>query len=160
MIKAYQKILEMESVTLLKLEQDKKALERIKKILHQDKEFILNKLVIYLTRELDINYYRYQIVDIEDNIADIIVKKDSKIFKNNIEGKDYLNFTVEDLIDKRMFNNEDEIIIVGLNLDNDLINLAYLCDCLDYNFLSYSDKLKQKISEFVDYVITKDIYKR
>ena len=53
MMNAYQKLLEMESVTLLKLEQDQKALNRINKILHQDKNFILNKLIIYLNRELD-----------------------------------------------------------------------------------------------------------
>lgn len=36
----------MESVTELKLEQDKKALEKIRKILYQKKEFILDRLMM------------------------------------------------------------------------------------------------------------------
>ncbi len=160
MIQSYQKILEMESVVSLKLEQDRKSLDKIRKILYQEKNFIIDRLIIYLKRELDIDYYKYKIVDIDSNVVDIIVKKDSKIFNENIEGKEFLNFNAEELIDRRMFDNKDEIIITDLNFDNDLLNLGYLCDSLSYNFLSYSDTIKDKLSTFVNYVINKSIYKK
>ena len=155
MIQLYQKILEMESVATLKLEQDRRALDKIRKILYQEKDFIIGRLITYLKRELDIDYFKYKIIDIDDNIADILVKKDSKIFKNSIDGKDFLNFNAEELIDSRMFNNEDEIIITDLNFDENLLNLGYLCDSLNYNYLSYSDEIKDKLSTFVNYVIKK-----
>lgn len=157
MIQSYQKILEMESIALLKLEQDKKALDKINKILYQEKKFVIDRLIKYLKNELDIDYYQYQVIDIDNNIADILVKKDSEIFKENIEGKECLNFNVEELIDNRIFDNEDEIIITDLNFDENLLNLAYICDSLNYNFLSYSDKIKEKLSTFINYVINKKI---
>ncbi len=160
MIQSYQKILEMESVASLRLEQDRKALDKIRKILYQEKDFIIDRLITYLKRELDIDYYKYKIVDIDCNVVDIIVKKDSKIFKENIEGKEFLNFNAEELIDSRMFDNEDEIIITDLNFDENLINLGYLCDSLSYNFLSYSNEIKDKLSTFVNYIISKNIYKK
>ena len=43
MVESYKKVLEMESVTLLKLEQDKKALNCIRKILYQNKKYITEK---------------------------------------------------------------------------------------------------------------------
>ena len=160
MIQSYQKLLEMESVAELKLEQDKKVLDRIRKTLYQDKNFIIDRLIMYLNKELDVDYHKYKIVDLDGNIVDIIVKKDSKIFKENIEGKEFLNFNAEELIDSRMFDNKDEIIIIDLNFDENLLNLGYLCDSLSYNFLSYSDTIKDKLSTFVNYVINKNIYKK
>ena len=160
MIQSYQKILEMESIASLKLEQDKKALEKIRKILYQEKNFIIDKLIMYLKRELNIDYYKYTILDFDNNIADILVKKDSIIFKQNIKGKEYVDFNVEEFIDSRIFNNEDEIIITDLNFDEHLLNLSYICDSLDYSFLSYSDTIKDKLSSFVNYVINKNIYKK
>lgn len=160
MIQSYQKVLEMESVASLKLEQDKKALDKIRKILYQDKDFIIDRLITYLKGELNIDYYKYKIVDIDYNVVDVIVKKDSKIFKENIESKEFLNFNAEELIDSRIFDNDDEIIIVDMNFDENLLNLGYLCDSLNYNFLSYSDTIKDKLSTFVNYVINKNIYKK
>ena len=160
MIEAYQKILEMESVAALKLEQDRKALDKIRKVLYQEKDFIIDRLIAFLKKELDIDYFKYKIVDIDDNIADILVKKDSNIFKDNIEEKEYLNFNAEELMDSRMFDNEDEIIILDMNFDENLINLEYLCDSLNYNYLSYSAKLKENLSIFINYVINKNIYKK
>lgn len=157
MIQSYQKVLEMESVASLKLEQDRKALEKIRKILYQEKHFIIERLIIYLKRELDIDYFKYKIIDIDDNIVDILVKKDSKIFKENIEGKEFLSFNAEELIDSRMFDNADEIIITDLNFDEDLLNLGYLCDSLSYNYLSYSEEIKDCLSTFINYVINKNI---
>ena len=160
MIQSYNKILEMESIATLKLEQDRQALEKIRKLLYQEKDFIINKLIIYLERELNIDYFKYKILDIDGNIADILVKKDSLIFKNNIEKKDFLNCNVEELIDNRVFNNKDEIIIIDLNFDEIILNLSYLCDSLNYNYLSYSEEIKDKLSTFVNYVINKNIYKK
>ena len=160
MIQSYKKVLEMESVASLKIEQDKKALEKIRKVLYQDKDFIIDKLIKYLKKELNIDYYKYKIVDIDNNVVDIIVKKDSKIFKENIEDKEYLNFNAEELIDSRIFDNEDEIIILDINFDEKLLNLGYLSESLDYYFLSYSDAIKDKLSTFIEYVINKNIYKK
>ncbi len=160
MIQSYQKILEMESVATLKLEQDRRALDKIRNILYQEKDFILSRLISYLKRELDIDYFKYKIIDIDDNIVDILVKKDSKIFKEYIDGKDFLPFNAENLIDSRMFDNKDEIIITDLNFDENLLNIGYLCDSLNYNYLSYSDTIKDKLSTFVNYVINKNIYKK
>lgn len=159
-MESYKKMLEMESVAESKLEDDKRTLEEIRKVLYQDKNFILDKLIIYLRRELNIDYYKYKIIDIDNNVADILVKSDSKIFKQNIEGKEYLNFNAEELIDSRMFDNEDEIIIADLNFDENLLNLGYICDSLNYNFLSYSDTIKDKLSTFINYIINKHIYKK
>ncbi len=160
MIQSYQKILEMESIALLKLEQDRKALEKVRKILYQEKDFIIDKLITYLKRELNINYFKYKVIDIDGNIADLIVKENSNLFKNKIEGKDELTFNAEELIDSRMFDNTDEIIITDFNFDKDLLNLGYLCDSLSYNYLSYSEEIKDKLSTFINYVINKNIYKK
>lgn len=157
MIQAYKKVLEMESVALLRLEQDRKALEKVRKILYQEKDFIINKLITYLKKELNIDYFKYEVLDIDGNVADIIVKKDSELFKNNVEGQDYLKFNAEELIDKRMFDNDDEIIITDFNFDENLLNLGYLCDSLNYNYLSYNKKIQEKLSTFISYVINKNI---
>lgn len=157
MIQSYQELLKMESVASLKLEQDRKALNKIRKILYQEKDFIIDKLITYLKIELDIDYYKYKIIDLDNNIADILVKKDSQIFRDNIDEKDFLNFNAEELIDSRMFDNKDEIIIVDLNSEENLLNLSYLCDSLNYNYLSYSEAIKDKLSTFINYVINKSI---
>lgn len=159
MIESYQKILEMESVVALKLEQDRRALNKIQNILYQEKDFILDKLIQYLKRELDNDYFQYKIVDIDENVVDLIVKKDSVLFKENIENKNFLNFNAEELIDSRLFNNKDEIIIVDYNFDQNLINLGYLCDSLNYNYLSYSNEIKEKLSSFIEYVINRKFCK-
>ena len=90
MIQSYQKLLEMESVANLKLEQDRKALDKIRKILYQEKDFIIDRLITYLKQELDMDYYKYKIIDIDDNIVDILVKKNSQIFRDNIDAKEFL----------------------------------------------------------------------
>lgn len=158
MIQSYKKLLEMESVASLKLEQDKKALDSIKNILYQNKSFIINKLTQYLKQELNTEYYQYMILDIDNNIFDVLIKKDSEIFESTINGKDYIDFSSDDLIDKRIFNNLDEIILLDYNCSDNLINLSYLCDSLEASFLSYSDYLKEKLSTFVNYVIHKNMY--
>lgn len=160
MIPAYQKALEMENVVELKLEQDRKALQKIRRILYQEKNFIINKLIIYLKKELEIDYYQYRIIDINNNIAELLVKRHSQIFMENIQDKEFLDFNAEELIDNRIFKNKDEIVIADLGFDDKLLNLGYFCDSLSYNFLSYSDEIKDKLCTFVNYVITKSIYKK
>lgn len=160
MIQSYKKVLDMESIVTLKLEQDKKALDKVRKILYQEKEFFINKLITFLKQEMDMEYFPYRVIDMDYNVADILVKKDSNLFKEKIEGKDFIEFNVEELIDSRMFENNDEIIITDLNFDENLINLGYLCESLGYNFLAYSDEVKDKLSVFVDYVINKKINKK
>ena len=160
MKKRYQKLLEMESIVSLKLERDRKALERIRKIMYQDKDFIIDKLIKYLKKEMVTEYFPYRVIDIDGNIADVLVKKESKIFQEYIDENDFLNFYVEELIDSRMFDNEDEIIVVDFNSDEKLINLGYLCDSLGYDNLSYGNEIKDKLSTFADYVINKNICKK
>ncbi len=122
---------------------------------YPEKDFIIDRLIKYLKNELNFDYFRYKVSDIDGNMADIIVKKNSEIFKNNIENQQYIKFNVEELIDKRMFSNDDEIIIIDINFDEGLINLEYLCDSLNYNYLSYSNDIKEKLSIFSSYVIRK-----
>lgn len=160
MIQSYEKLSEMELIASLKLEQDKKALKKIQNILYQNKKYIIDKLITYLKNELNLYFFSYKIIDLDNNLADILVKNDSIIFKKNIEGKDYLNFYAEELIDSRIFDNENEIIIIDMNSDDYLLNLGYLCDSLSYNYLSYSETIKDKLSTFVNYVINKNIYKK
>ena len=122
---------------------------------YPEKDFIIDRLIKYLKKELNFDYFRYKVSDIDGNTADIIVKKDSEIFKNNIENQQYIKFNLEDLIDKRMFDNDDEIIIIDINFDEGIINLEYLCDSLNYNYLSYSNDIKEKLSIFSSYAIRK-----
>ena len=122
---------------------------------YPEKDFIIDRLIKYLKNELNFDYFRYKVSDIDGNMADIIVKKNSEIFKNNIENQQYIKFNVEELIDKRMFSNDDEIIIIDINFDEGLINLEYLCDSLNCNYLSYSNDIKEKLSIFSSYVIRK-----
>ncbi len=159
MIQSYQKLLKIESNAELKLKEAKEELQGIRKILYQKKDFIEDRLIAYLKRELNIDYFKFEIMDIADNEADILVKKDSIIFKENIEGKEFINFNAEELIDSRMFDNKDEIIVVDLN-SNEILDLGYICGSLNYNFLSYSDEIKNKLTIFVDYIINKKIYKK
>ena len=46
-------------------------------------------------------------------------------------------------------------LIKDINFDEGLINLEYLCDSLNYNYLSYSNDVKEKLSIFISYVIKK-----
>ena len=160
MLQAYQRVLKMENVAKLKLEQDQKALEKIKNILFLDKEFILTRLIAFLRKELNVEYFSYRVLDLDGNVADILVKHDSLIFERLIKDKQFINMNVEEFIDERRFNNKDEIIITDMSFDENLINLGYLCDSLNYDTLSYSDSIREKLSTFVDYVINKNIYKK
>ena len=47
---------------------------------YENKQYLIEKLIIYLKNELNYEYTNYNIKDMNNNIADILVKKDSKIF--------------------------------------------------------------------------------
>mgnify|MGYP001005430536 FL=1 len=157
MVKSYQKILDMESMIMLRLEQNRKKLDNIRQILYHEKDSIINTLIKYLKIELNKDYFKYKIIDINNNIADILVSQDSEIFKNLIQGNDFFEFNIEDLIDNKIFNNQEEIIIIDLNFEDKKINLGYLCDSLNYKNLSYSERLKNALTYFIDFVINKKI---
>lgn len=157
MVKSYQKILDMESMIMLRLEQNRKKLDNIRQILYHEKDSIINTLIKYLKIELNKDYFKYKIIDINNNIADILVSQDSEIFKNLIQGNDFFEFNIEDLIDNKIFNNQEEIIIIDLNFEDKKINLGYLCDSLNYKNLSYSERLKNALTYFIDLVINKKL---
>ena len=157
MIQSYKKILEIESFLVLKMEEDKKRLSKLRKALHQEKQLVTTVLIKYLQHELNQEYIKYRVMDIDNNIADILVNKNSNIFKKYIAEKDFVAFNLESLIDNRMFKNKDEIIITDMNFDDQQINLGYLCDSLNYNNLSYSETLKDKLSVFLDFTIKRSI---
>ena len=56
MIQSYKNLLDMASTVELKLEQDKKALNKIKNILYQNKNLIIDKLIIFLQKEYLITF--------------------------------------------------------------------------------------------------------
>ncbi len=122
---------------------------------YENKQYLIEKLIIYLKKELNYEYTNYTIKDMNDNTADILVKKDSKIFNEYIKGKEYINFEIEELIDKRRFDNEDEIIIINYNFENG-INLEYIQNTLKYNYLTYSKKVKEKLEIFINYIFEKN----
>lgn len=157
MIQSYKKILEIESFIVLKMKEDKKRLSKLRKALHQEKQLVTTVLIKYLKHELNQEYFKYRVMDIDNNIADILVNKNSNIFKKYIAEKDFVTFNLESLIDNRMFKNKDEIIITDMNFDDQQINLGYLCDSLNYNNLSYSETLKDKLSVFLDFTIKRSI---
>lgn len=120
-----------------------------------NKQLVINKLIEYLKKELLIDYKNYKIVDKDGNTADLLVRNDSMIFEKEILGKEYIKFNVEELIDKRMFENKDEIVLVDFNSDEKITDLDYLQSSLDYYYLSYSDIIKDKLNTFVNYIISK-----
>lgn len=153
MIKSYKKLLEMESVALLRLDQDKKALEMVHNVLYQKKGTIVEALIKYLKNKLSLDYEHVVVQDIDGNIADVLVRTDSELFVSQLKSKDILEYNIENLIDKRMFNNLNDIIIIDLIGEPEYLNIGYLCDSLEYRYLSYSRELKEKLELFVEYVL-------
>ena len=153
----YKKILEMESIVLLKLQQDKKALEKIRKKFYWDKSFIIEKLIKYLEKDLGIKYFHYEIVDQDYNFIDLLVKEDSNIYVKEIKDNEFMDYNVENLIDRKYKNNSDEIIIIGINSSDSYLDLQYLCNSLNYKSLSYSQEIKERLKIFTEYVLNKEI---
>lgn len=153
MIKSYKKLLEMESVALLRLEQDKKALEKVYSVMYQKKEPLVNALIRYLKNSLSFDYEHVIVEDADGNIADVLVRINNEFFNTQLKSKDMLEYNVENLIDKRMFNNLNDIIIIDLAGEPEYLNVGYLCDSLEYKYLTYSRELKEKLELFVEYVL-------
>lgn len=153
----YKRILEMESIVLLKLQQDKKALEKIRKKFYWDKSFIIEKLIKYLEKDLGIKYFHYEIVDQDYNFIDLLVKEDSNIYVKEIKDNEFMDYNVENLIDRKYKNNSDEIIIIGINSNDSYLDLQYLCNSLNYKSLSYSQEIKERLKIFTEYVLNKEI---
>ena len=153
----YKRILEMESIVLLKLQQDKKALEKIRKKFYWDRSFIIEKLIKYLEKDLGIKYFHYEIVDQDYNFIDLLVKEDSNIYVKEIKDNEFMDYNVENLIDRKYKNNSDEIIIIGINSNDSYLDLQYLCNSLNYKSLSYSQEIKERLKIFTEYVLNKEI---
>ena len=153
----YKRILEMESIVLLKLQQDKKALEKIRKKFYWDKSFIIEKLIKDLEKDLGIKYFHYEIVDQDYNFIDLLVKEDSNIYVKEIKDNEFMDYNVENLIDRKYKNNSDEIIIIGINSNDSYLDLQYLCNSLNYKSLSYSQEIKERLKIFTEYVLNKEI---
>lgn len=153
----YKRILEMELIVLLKLQQDKKALEKIRKKFYWDKSFIIEKLIKYLEKDLGIKYFHYEIVDQDYNFIDLLVKEDSNIYVKEIKDNEFMDYNVENLIDRKYKNNSDEIIIIGINSNDSYLDLQYLCNSLNYKSLSYSQEIKERLKIFTEYVLNKEI---
>lgn len=156
MIESYEKLIKMKSIVSSRIEENQKLLEKIEKGLYIEKDFFVEKLILYLNMEMNREYYSYKIKDKYNNIANVLIKRNSNIFKEYIENNEKINFNIEELIDIRKFNNENEIIILSLK-DEKNINISYICETLEFETLSYSEKLKDKISQFIDYIINKNI---
>lgn len=154
MIESYKKVLEMKLAATNDLKED---MNQIDKILYDEKNFIIKKLIAYLKQELHADYTQYTIEDYDGNRVELLAKKDSKLFQKEIADHEYLECNAEELIDSRLVDNTDEIIIVELDSESALIDLSYLCESLEYNYLSYSTELKEKLSIFMEYVISKKI---
>ena len=135
----------MESIVLLKLQQDKKELEKIRKKFYWDKSFIIEKLIKYLEKDLGIKYFHYEIVDQDYNFIDLLVKEDSNIYVKEIKDNEFMDYNVENLIDRKYKNNSDEIIIIGINSNDNYLDLQYLCNSLNYKSLSYSQEIKERL---------------
>ena len=147
----------MESIVLLKLQQDKKELEKIRKKFYWDKSFIIEKLIKYLEKDLGIKYFHYEIVDQDYNFIDLLVKEDSNIYVKEIKDNEFMDYNVENLIDRKYKNNSDEIIIIGINSNDSYLDLQYLCNSLNYKSLSYSQEIKERLKIFTEYVLNKEI---
>ena len=125
--------------------------------MYKDKKYLIDKLITFLNNELKCEFFSYNVVDLHGNEANLIIKKGSKIFKNEIENREYLKLNVEELIDNRFYDNKDEIIIFDLNSDEEYTDLEYIKESLKYHFLSYSNSIKEILKSFVKYVIEKNV---
>ena len=117
MIQSYKKILEIESFIVLKMEEDKKRLSKLREALHQEKQLVTTVLIKYLKHELNQEYFKYRVMDIDNNIADILVNKNSNIFKKYIAEKDTRIATIPigyaDGIPRLIGNKKGFVIIKG-----------------------------------------------
>ena len=92
-----------------------------------------------------------------ENRVDLLVKEDSNIYVKEIKDNEFMDYNVENLIDRKYKNNSDEIIIIGINSNDSYLDLHYLCNSLNYKSLSYSQEIKERLKIFTEYVLNKEI---
>lgn len=88
MIESYKKVLEMKLAATNDL---KEEMNQIDKILYDDKNFIIKKLIAYLKQELHADYTQYTIKDYDGNRVELLAKKDSKLFQKKLQIASTLN---------------------------------------------------------------------
>lgn len=149
----------MINIVELQIEERNQKIEQIKKVLIDKKEYVVNAIISRINMKMGLNFFYYKIQDIDGNIVDILVNEDSIIYKEYIEKKDILNFNAELLLDNRMFNNEEQIILLDINSTDEYINLEYLCNSLNYKNLSYSKRIIELLDDEIDDILSKKIIK-
>ena len=153
MSKEYIKLIE--KANNLKLESSE-----FENIIYQDKLFIIDLLIEHLKDKTNNDYFWYTCVDIDLNVTDILVKENSNLFESHFKKNTQLDFNIERLLDKNLFNNQDEIILLDMNFDDNLLDIGYIAASLSYESLSYSENIKNVLSDFIDYIISNNIYNK
>lgn len=88
MIESYKKVLE----TKLAATNDLNGkMNQIDKILYDDKNFIIKKLIAYLKQELHADYTQYTIEDYDGNRVELLAKKIVNYFKKKLQITSTLN---------------------------------------------------------------------
>ena len=157
MLDSYKSVSNIIKVLKSEVSENKDELMKMQAVLFQDKDFFVNKIQSFLKEQIDLDYNFYTVNDINGNRAHLLVRQASKIFEKYIDGKEIIEFDIEELIDSRMFDNTNEIIILDLNFDDNLINLEYMCKTFEYYYLSYSDSFKKRLEAFIDYILSRNI---
>ena len=147
----------MESIALLKMKQDQQALDKVHRVMFQKKDLMIQALIQYLREQRSDEYEHFVVQDADGNVADILALKGSQLFQTEVSTKDYLEYNIENIIDKRMFDNEKDIIILDITGAGEYLNLGYLCESLDYPYVTYSKELKETLERFVEYVLEKEM---
>ena len=143
MLDSYKSVSNIIKVLKSEVSENKDELMKMQAVLFQDKDFFVNKIQSFLKEQIDLDYNFYTVNDINGNRAHLLVRQASKIFEKYIDGKEIIEFDIEELIDSRMFDNTNEIIILDLNFDDNLINL--------------SDSFKKRLEAFIDYILSRNI---
>ena len=154
----YIKLIEKGNNLKLELDKIKDQLNEIENIIYQDKIFFIDLLIEYLKTTTNNDYFWYKSIDIDSNVTDILVKENSELFEKHFKENTQLDFNIERLLDKNLFSTQDDIILLDMNFDDNLLDIGYLADSLEYESLSYSDNLKNTLSDFIDYIISNNIY--
>lgn len=154
----YIKLIEKGNNLKLELDKIKDQLNEIENIIYQDKIFFIDLLIEHLKTTTNNDYFWYKSIDIDSNVTDILVKENSELFEKHFKENTQLDFNIERLLDKNLFSTQDDIILLDMNFDDNLLDIGYLADSLEYESLSYSENLKNTLSDFIDYIISNNIY--
>lgn len=154
----YIKLIEKGNNLKSELDKIQEQLNELENIIYQDKMFIIDLLIEHLKATTNNDYFWYKSIDIDSNVTDILVKENSELFEKHFKENTTLDFNIERLLDKTLFNNKDDIILLDMNFADNLLDIGYLADSLEYESLSYSENLKNTLSDFIDYIISNNIY--